>query len=146
MKTKAIAGNEKEIALNNHIFSNSLFVVFGFLLMSFGVWSDEIIFAVFGILLVLIFVIILLIAPTHYIFTNQSVVICHPFKRKEVIRWENIRSIRKYGSCFYPEHNGFTHYKIHYLHKKEILFLNGEICKSRKTKRLLEKYYKGNLE
>ena len=146
MKTKAPVSTEKYIALNNHVLPNSLFVSFGFLLVSFGLWAEETVFCVFGVILVLIFMFLLLISPTHYVFSNEAVVICHPFKRREIIPWEDIRSISKYGSWFYPEHNGFTHYKIHYRHEKEILFLNGEICKSRKTKGLLQKYYKGNVE
>ena len=146
MKTKLPVNTEKQLALNNHILPNSLFIVFGFLLTSFGMWSQETVFVVFGALLFLIFVFILLISPTHYVFSCEYVVICHPFKRKETICWDDIRSIKKYGSWLYPEHNGFTHYKIYYRNKKERLFLNGEICRSRKTKQLLKKYYKGTVE
>ncbi len=146
MKTKIHADTEKHIAVNNHILPNSLFIAFGFLLVSFGLWADETIFIVFGVVLALIFAFLLLISPTHYIFSSDNVVICHPFKRRETIRWGDIRSISKYGSWLYPEHNGFTHYKIYYRHEKERLFLNGEICRNRKTKRLLQKYYKGTIE
>ncbi len=146
MKTKAPVDAEKQIALSNHIFAHSFAVLFGFLGASFGLAIDEIIFAVFGVLIILIFIFLLLISPTHYIFSNESVVICHPFKRRETIYWEDIRSINKYGSWFYHNTSGLTHYKIYYRHEKEVLFLNGEICRSRKTKKLLQKYYKGNVE
>ena len=146
MKTKTAVSAEKYIAFNNHILPHAFFVVFAFLLVSFGLWIEEIIFTVFGVLLALIFMALLLISPVYYIFSSESVVICHPFKRRETIYWEDIRSINQYGSWFYPKYDGFTHYKIFYRHEKETLFLNGEICKTRKTKRLLQKYYKGNVE
>ena len=107
---------------------------------------EEMIFVIGGILDILIFLALMLISPTHYVFSSDNVVICHPFKRQEIIPWEDIRSISKYGSWLFPEHNGFTHYKIYYRHEKEVLFLNGEICKSKRTKQLLQKYYKGNVE
>ncbi len=146
MKTKLPVSTEKQTALNNHIFAHSFGVFFGFSVASFGLMVDEKIFTVSGILFVLVFVFLLLISPTHYVFSSENVIICHPFKRREIICWEDIRIINKYGSWFYPKYDGFTHYKIYYRHEKEVLFLNGEICRSRKTKRLLQKYYEGNVE
>ncbi len=145
MKTKTLVSTEKYIAFNNHILPNTFFVAFGLLLVSFGLWTDEIVFTVLGILIVLVFVVILLISPVYYVFSYENVVICHPFKRRETICWDDIRSINKYGSWFYPKSNGFTHYKIYYRHKQQ-LFLNGEISKSKRTQQLLEKYYKGNVK
>ncbi len=146
MKTKAPEKTEKQIALNNHIFAYSFAVFVGFLGASFGLETEEPFFIVFGILIILVFVFLLLISPTHYVFSNEGVVICHPFKRREAILWEDIRSINKYGSWFYHTSSGLTHYKIYYRHEKEVIFLNGEICRSRRTKRLLQKYYKGTVE
>lgn len=146
MKTKAPVSTEKYIAFNNHILAFLFAVFVGILFSCFGFEIDEPIFIVGGIVISLIFVFLLLISPTHYIFTNECVVISHPFKRKETILWEDVRSINKYGSWFYKTLFGLPHYKIYYRHEKEVLFLNGEICRSRKTKRLLQKYYKGNVE
>ena len=146
MKTKTPVSTEKEAAFNNHIFAFSFATFVGCLFASFGSMIEEIIFIVGGIVIVLIFVFLLLISPTHYIFSSENVVICHPFKRREKIVWEDIRSIKRYGSWFYKTLFGLPHYKIYYRHEKEVFFLNGEICKSRKTKRLLQKYYKGNVE
>ncbi len=144
MKTKAPVSTEKHIAFNNHLLPNTSFVAFGLLLISFGLWADENIFTVTGVLIALIFIAVLFISPTHYIFSNENVVICHPFKRRETICWEDIRSINKYGS--WSGLLDFPHYKINYHHEKEVVFLNGEISKSKKTKKLLQKYYKGNVE
>ncbi len=146
MKTKAPVTTEKDIAFNNHIFLYLFSAFFGFVIASFGSWADEFIFTVFGILIVLIFIFLLLVSPTYYVFSNKNVVICHPFKRRETICWEDIRSIKRYRSLYNRGGIGYNHYKIYYRHEKERLFLNGEICRSRKTKRLLQKYYKGNVE
>ncbi len=146
METKTSVNTEKYIAFNNHILPYSFSVAFGFLLVSFGLWIEETIFTIFGILIALVFVVLLFISPVYYAFSNDSLIICHPFKRREIIYWEDIRSINKYGSWSNPKFMGLPHYKVYYRHDKEALFLNGEICRSRKTKRLLQKYYKGNVE
>ena len=118
----------------------------GFLFSCFGFEIEEIIFAVGGIVIALIFIFLLLISPTHYIFTNEKLVICHPFKRREIILWEDVTGTMSFGSWFRKSLFGLPHYKIYYRHKKEIIFLNGEICRSRRTKKLLKKYYKGNVK
>ena len=146
MKTKTPVSTGKEVAFNNHIFLYLFSAFFGFVLASFGSWADEFVFTVFGILLILIGAFLLLISPTFYVFSNECVMICHPFKRIEIICWEDIRSIKRYRSLYNRGGIGYNNYKIYYRHEKEVLFLNGEICRSRKTKRLLQKYYKGNVD
>lgn len=146
MKIKAPAKAEKYIAFNYHVFVFLFAVFVGFLFSCFGFEIEEAIFVVVGIAIVLIFVFLLLISPTHYIFTNEKLIICHPFKRRETILWEDVTGVNSFGSWFRRSLFGLPHYKIYYRHKKEIVFLNGEICRSRRTKKLLEKYYKGNVK
>lgn len=146
MKTKAPVKTEKYIAFNYHIFAFLFAVFVGFLFSCFGFEIEEPIFIVGGIVIALIFIFLLLVSPTHYVFTNESLVICHPFRRKESILWEDVTGVKGYGSWFRRSLFGLPHYKIYYRHKKEVIFLNGEICRSRRTKMLLEKYYKGNVE
>lgn len=146
MKTKTSVDTEKHIAVNNHIFAYLFAVFVGFLFSSFGMMIEEIVFIVGGIVIFLVFLFLILISPIYYVFSSESVVICHPFKRRETICWEDIRSINRHGSWFYRTLFGLPHYKIYYRHEKEVLFLNGEICRSRRTKMLLQKYYKGNVE
>ena len=146
MKTKAPAKTEKYIAFNYHVFAYLVAIFVGFLFSSFGVEIEEAIFVVGGIVIALIFLFLLLISPTHYVFTNESLVICHPFRRRETILWEDVTGVNHFGSWFRRSLFGMPHYKIYYRHKEEVIFLNGEICRSRRTKMLLEKYYKGNVE
>ena len=142
MKTKASVNTEKHIAFNNHIFAYSFSIVIGLFVASFGLWADEHFFTVTGILCTLVFAILLLISPYYYVFSSENVIICHPFKRREIICSEDIRSINKYGSWFYRGSFGLPHYKIYYRHEKEVLFFNGEICKSRKTKGIYKNFIK----
>lgn len=146
MKTKAPARAEKYIAFNIHLIRDVFVILFFLLIASFGLWIEEHFFTLSGILMAVGYLVLLFILPTYYVFSSESVVICHPFKRRETIYWEDIRSINKYGSWSNPKFMGLPHYKIYYRHEKEVLFLNGEICRSRKTKRLLQKYYKGTVE
>ncbi len=146
MKTKTPVSTEKYIAFNTHILPHTLLVLFGFLLVSFGLWIDEIAFIIIGIVLAVGFIAVLLISPTHYVFSEENVVICHPFNRKETICWGAIRNIKIYRGWFYRIGIGYNHYKIYYRHEKERIFLNGEICRSRRTQRFLQKYYKGNVK
>ena len=146
MKTKSPAKAEKYIALNYHTFAFLFAVFVGFLFACFGFEIEEPIFIVGGIVIALIFVFLLLVSPTHYVFTNESLVICHPFRRRETILWEDVTGVHSFGSWFRRSLFGLPHYKIYYRHEKEVVFLNGEICRSRRTKRLLQKYYKGNVE
>lgn len=146
MKTKAPVSTEKYIAFNNHILLYSFSAGFGLLLVSFGLWADENVFIVFGVFIACIFIIVSLISPTYYIFSNEKVVICHPFKRRETICWDDIRRIKRYRSWYNRSGIRYNHYKIYYRHEKEVPFLNGEICRSKRTKKLLQKYYKGNVE
>jgi hypothetical protein len=146
MKTKAPVSTEKYIAFNIHLIRDVFVILFFLLIASFGLWIEESFFTVSGVLLTVGYLALLFILPTYYVFSEEKLVICHPFKRREVIFWEDIRSISRYGSWSNPKFMGLPHYKIYYRHEKEVLFLNGEICRSRKTKRLLQKYYKGNVE
>ena len=146
MKTKAPTKVEKYVALNYHTFAFLFAVFVSMVFSSFGFEIEEAFFVIVGIVVVLIFVFLLLISPTHYVFTNESLVICHPFRRKEIVLWEDVTGVNRFGSWFRRSLFGLPHYKIYYQHKKSVLFLNGEICRSRRTKKLLQKYYKGNVE
>ena len=147
MKTKSPDKEEKYIALNYHTLAFLFAVFVGFLFSWFGFEIEEMLFAVGGIVIALIFAFLLVVSPTHYVFTNEKLVIFHPFiKRREIILWEDVTGVMSLGSWFIKTHWGLPHYKIWYRHEKKIAFLIGEICRSRRTKRLLQKYYKGNIK
>lgn len=79
-------------------------------------------------------------SPWCYIFTDDSVEIQYHFGLREVIRWDTIRSITASGSWIGG--GGLPQYALAYPSKEKIpFFMNGEIVKNRKTKKLLAQYY-----
>lgn len=147
MKTKAPDKKEKYIALNYHTLAFLFAVFVGFLFSWFGYEIEEKFFAVGGIVIALIFAFLLVVSPTHYVFTNEKLVIFYPFiKRREIILWEDVTGVMSFGSWFYKTIFGLPYFKIYYRHEKDFIFLIGQICRSRRTKRLLQKYYKGNIK
>ena len=146
MKKQATKDTTQYIAFNIHLIRDIVLIIFYLLIVSFGVWVEEYIFIISGIILIFLYVALFFINPIYYLFSEEKLVICHPFKRSEIIYWEDIRSISRYGSWSNPKFMGIPHYKVYYRHDKERWFMKGEICRSRKTKQLLQKYYKGTVE
>jgi hypothetical protein len=86
-----------------------------------------------------------LVSPVYYIFSRRSVQIIYLLGQKEEIKWVSIRSITLYGGWM-SRGEGAPHYHIAYpSYKKRAFFINGDISKTRKTQRLIKKYYKMNI-
>ncbi len=134
--------DKKHIAVNTHLFLWCvLFIVFLGLSISCGTEKDFglcILFALFILLPVFVF----LISPLYYIFSDESVEIIYNFGQKEIIKWSDIRSISLMGSWI-DDCGGLPHYVISYpIKEKRLFFVVGKIQKTRKTKKLIEMYYK----
>ncbi len=72
----------------------------------------------------------------------MHVEIVYNFGLREKIKWSDIRNILLMGSWVLSG-GGPPHYVIAYQRvEKRLFFVNGEIPKTIKTKRLLKKYYK----
>ena len=133
--------NKKHIAFNTHLIrSFVLFIVFLGLSISCAIEKDtdlSIIFAVFILLPVFVFS----ISPLYFAFSDECIEIVYNFGQREKIRWNDIRSISLRGSWIGA--GGLPRYVIVYPRKeKGLFFVVGEIQKTRKTKKLIEKYYK----
>jgi len=95
----------------------------------------------FGIF-VLLPVFVFAISPLYFVFSDECVEIVYNFGQREKIKWSDIRNISLMGSWI-GGGRGFPHYEIAYPKKeKGLFFVVGEIQKTRKTKRFIEKYYK----
>ena len=134
--------NKKHIAFNTHlILCFVLFIVFLGLSISSAIVNEiglSIIFAIFIILPVFVFV----ISPLYFIFSDEYVEIVYNFGQREKIKWSDIRNIALMGSLL-GAGSGLPHYVIAYPKKeKRMFFVVGEIQKTRKTKKFIEKYYK----
>ena len=137
--------NKKHIAINTHLWlAVVLFLIFITIAIS-CINENEIGMVVGFIIAALLPIFVFLISPVYYIFSEESVTITYLFGQKEEIKWNSIRSITLYGSWI--SHGGASpHYHIAYpTNKKRAFFINGDISKTRKTKRLIKKYYKNNI-
>ena len=95
-------------------------------------------FGMFVLLPIFVFV----ISPMYFVFSDNCVEIVYHFKQREVIKWGDIRNISLEGAWVHAL-DGFPHYVISYPRKQKMyFFMESEISKTRKTKKLLEKYYK----
>ena len=134
--------NKKHIAINTHlILCFVLFVVFLSLSISSAIVNKiglSIIFAIFILVPVVVFV----ISPLYFVFFDEYVEIVYNFEQREIIKWKDIRTISLMGSWI-GAGGGLPHYVIAYPRKeKRLFFVVGEIPKTRKTKKFIEKYYK----
>ena len=136
--------NKKRIAFNTHlILCFVLSIVFLGLSISCAVEKEiglSIMFAVFILLPVFVFT----ISPLYFVFSDESIEIIYNFGQREIIRRNDIRNISLMGSWIGA--GGLPRYVIAYPRKeKRLFFIVGEINKTRKTKKLIMKYYKNKI-
>ena len=99
-------------------------------------------FAIIALLHLFIF----LISPMYYVFSEEKIEIIYLWKQKEEIKWNSIKHITLSGSWI-SRYAAPPHYHIAYpTNKRRAFFINSDISKTRKTKRLIEKYYKKNID
>lgn len=133
---------KKQIAFNSHlIFMFFLFFVFLRMTIEFAM-ENEIGFSIVGSILVLIPILfVFMISPLYITFSEESVEIIYNFGQREQILWNDIRSITLRGGWIVG--NGFPRYEVAYPRNgKRWFFVDGDIPKTRKTKKLIKMYYK----
>ena len=137
--------NKKHIAINTHLWlAVVLFLIFITIAIS-CINENEIGMVVGFLIAALLPIFVFLISPVYYIFSEESVTITYLFGQKEEIKWNSIRSITLYGSWII-QGEATPHYHIAYpTNIKRAFFINGDISKTRKTKKLITKYYKKNI-
>lgn len=131
---------KKYKALNTHMvlwlflfISLTILSVYSFIGKETGLAVAFLIFAVISISPILF-------TPIYYIFTQKDITIVYLFRIKEKIEWWEIKSITEKGGWIGG--NGTPHYSISYpKRKKRPFFVTGEIIKTRRTKKLLKKFY-----
>ena len=137
--------NKKHIAINTHLWlAVVLFLIFITIAIS-CINENEIEMVVGFLIAALLPIFVFLISPVYYIFSEESVTITYLFGQKEEIKWNSIRSITLYGSWI-SRGGGNPRYHIVYpTNIKRAFFINGDISKTRKTKRLIKKYYRKDI-
>ena len=134
--------NKKEIALNTHLFF-WLAILIAFICLT--VWSiidDSIGIAIgFGIVC-FVYILVFLISPIYFTFSDVAIEIVYTLGMKEYIEIDTIRSITSEGSWGAPG-GGTPHFHLAYPRTKKLpFFMCGDISKTRKTKKLMSKYCK----
>ena len=132
---------EKHIAFNTHLLL-MIFFLFCSLGISISCFSEGSYSLAIGFLcLCLLPLFAFLISPMYVVFTTQGITIVYLWGIKERMEWNSIRDITEYGSWFY-EHLGFPGYHIAYPQKEKYpFFVNSNIPKTRKTKKMIKKFY-----
>lgn len=135
--------NKRYIAFNTHlILCVFLFVVFlGFSISSAII--KEIGLSVGFAIFILVPVFVFAFSPLYFIFSDEYIEIVYNFGQREKIEWSDVRNISLIGSWWNGGGFGFPRYDIAYPQKeKRLFFVLSEINKTRKTKKLIMKYYK----
>ena len=137
--------DKKQIAINGHLWLPvALFAIFAAISIS-CISEKEIGLFVGFLVATLLPTFVFLISPVYYVFSEESVKIIYLWGQKEEIKWNAIRSITLYGSWL-SRGDATPHYHIAYpTNKRRAFFINGDIAKTRKTKKLITKYYKKNI-
>ena len=136
---------EKHIALNTHLIICLIFALIFPCLSVFSVLDNQIgiciLFAIFTLLPIFVFT----ISPLYYIFSDEGVEIIYNFGQKEYIPFKLVKNISLSGSWI--TYSRLPHYTFVYPKKEKTKFyIVGEIAKTRKTKKLIEKYYKKEIK
>lgn len=134
----------KERALNPHLWIFGALAVF---FCTFGIAVLTVGATVLGIVLLLVAGIgafLFVISPVYYLFGKRGVTIVYLLGDREVIPWGSVRSITAGGS-YISKYDALPHFTVAYPHTGGRFYMRGEIAKTRKTRRLLEKYYRGQL-
>ncbi len=130
---------KKYIAFNSHLIILTIGLI-AFLVMSVVSFIDDfwlgIIFSVFALFIVFV----ICIQPFYYTFTEKDVTLIYILGIKEKIEWRDVRCVVR-KSSFTSAGAGFPHYEIFYATaKKYPFFVNSEIARTRKTKKLLKAF------
>ena len=134
-------GAVKQILIN---WRNIFFVVFWAAASAFviyaGIKSRDLFFMAF-ILFCLIFTIgFVIIFPHYMIVTDEEIKIYYLFNKAIYMRWEDIREISTHNYRLF-----ITDYKFTPMRGRKYFFQSGYFPKSRKLKKLIERYWNGQI-
>ncbi len=126
----------------------AFFVLIFLILIALGLWSlseelgISIAVIVIGITLLLGYVFVI---PNSYVIDAQGIVIYYGFGLKTKAYWNELKRVEDHHSQ-YGVFPWFREYQIGYFKTKFALWENAHIPKNKKTKALIEKYYKKHIE
>ena len=139
------ASNETYTAFNTRLFLIiAMFLLFVFIAYTCFIEREigiGIGFSIASLLPVFVFI----ISPLYMVFSHKEIKIVYVLGQIETIQRTDIRNIMSFGG-FCSEYEPLPYYEISYpKSKKQPFFVDGEIPKTFKVKRLMKKYYKDKL-
>ena len=137
---------KRQIAINTHLwFPIVIFAIF--VLIAISCAAEQNTGAAIGFFMAtLLPLFAFLVSPMYYVFSEESVEVVYLWGQKEEIEWDSIKSIHLLGS-WVSRGDASPHFHIAYpTNKKRLFFMNGDISKTGKTKKLIKKYYKKDVE
>ena len=135
---------ERQIALNSHFILFLFFSLALFLLFLCSLITNEIIGAIFFFLFFLLGITVTSFLPIYIMFSETEITIIYFWKTKERISWDLVKYIEAGGSWFSKE--PLPYYRIIYpTAKKKPFFISGEIPRTKKTRALLNLYWKNKI-
>jgi len=137
--------NKKQIVINTHLYISVILFV-AFLCLSIQcVYDNEIWLCIAFAALTLLPIFAFAISPLYFVFSDACVEIVYNFRQRELIQWSCVRHISLIGSWIGP--GAWPRYEIAYPQReRKMFFVAGEIPKTRKTAKLINKYYKKKIE
>lgn len=143
---------KKKFALNKAfnclILTGIILFLFGFALIKWNETGFGFCFSFFGLFL---FIVPLILVPCAYSFDSQGISIHYIFFQKERYLWKNIRTIKinkDYSYYHYPILSLLVYGELKIngrIDGKERFYMQGIICRSLRTKKLLKKYWNGKI-
>ncbi len=131
--------NKKCIALNTQNFIWAfllvIFAVISVICFVDGSWIAGTVFLLMSAMPIAV----ILLSPLYYVFTDEGVTIVYTLGGKEVIAWQEVNTVRYFGSWI-AKGSGSPHYYIAHYGDKPKRYMSSEIAKTMKTKKLMELY------
>lgn len=134
----------KNLAINTHLISCTILLVI-FIYLSISSFTEHKVWMSIGFAVVALMpAAVFLLSPLYFVFDEQEVVIVYTLGKKESIKWKDIKSITAYGSLM---GGGLPSFEIAYpTNEERTFFMRGEIVRNHRTKKLIQKYYKGIIQ
>lgn len=128
-------------AFNRQLLIPMLLAIF-MIVLSFAFFADhDIIPGIVSLLFALLGCFGFAVSPIYFAFDTEKVVIRYLFGLKENIPWRYINSVHAVGS--WGRYDRLPFYQIFYFTtEKRYFFMRGEIAGTSRTKKLMKKYYR----
>ncbi len=116
-----------------------------FLFVCISVFSQDAGMIIIEILVALVFGVLFIMGPNYYIADSDGIAVYYFLFIKDYYKWDEIKSVEEYLSGSYK-----NRYKAYWLEtatvKKKPFYMENKITKSVWTKRLIQKYWDGEIK